>query len=171
MIWLFVAPDRLWPIALEAIVSGTLWGGHGIAAFDLSIGVSRGAGAVLPGRARDRRRAGFAVSSMLAGLLASALSSPLHVLGSSWSDMHVLFLLSAIARPAPRSSRSASTSPPRVACPSSPAPDGYRASINSVVAGGSRRRLTLNRRGRVHPASSATRTHVSTSRDRLCSSA
>jgi len=99
MIWLFVAPDRLWPIALEAIVSGTLWGGHGIAAFDLSIGVSprRGRPFYLAALA-TAAGLGFAVSSMLAGLLASALSSPLHVLGSSWSDMHVLFLLSAIAR-------------------------------------------------------------------------
>jgi len=99
LIWLFVTPDRLWPIAVEAVVAGILWGGHGIAAFDLSIGVS-------PRRRRPFYLAalatagglGFAASSTLAGFLASTLSSPLHVLGSSWSDMHVLFLLSAIGR-------------------------------------------------------------------------
>jgi len=99
LIWLFVTPDRLWPIAIEAVVSGTLWGGHGIAAFDLSIAVS-------PRRGRPFYLAafaaagglGFAVSSTLAGLLAWALSAPLHALGSSWSEMHVLFLLSAIGR-------------------------------------------------------------------------
>ena len=99
LIWLFVTPDRLWPIAIEAVVSGTLWGGHGIAAFDLSIAVS-------PRRGRPFYLAafaaagglGFAVSSTLAGLLAWALSTPLHALGSSWSEMHVLFLLSAIGR-------------------------------------------------------------------------
>src|SRR6267143_925266 len=99
LIWLFVTPDRLWPIAIEAVVSGTLWGGHGIATFDLSIAVS-------PRRGRPFYLAafaaagglGFAVSSTLAGLLAWALSAPLHALGSSWSEMHVLFLLSAIGR-------------------------------------------------------------------------
>jgi MFS family permease len=40
MIWLFIAPDRLWPIVIEAVVAGALWGGHGIAAFDLSIGLA-----------------------------------------------------------------------------------------------------------------------------------
>src|SRR5438094_257183 len=99
LIWLFVTPDRLWPIAVEAVVSGILWGGHGIAAFDLSIGVSprRGRPFYL-GAFATAGGLGFAVSSTLAGLLAAALSSPLHVLGSSWSDMHVLFLLSAIGR-------------------------------------------------------------------------
>ena len=99
LIWLFVTPDRLWPIAVEAVVSGILWGGHGIAVFDLSIGVSprRGRPFYL-GAFATAGGLGFAVSSTLAGLLAAALSSPLHVLGSSWSDMHVLFLLSAIGR-------------------------------------------------------------------------
>ena len=99
LIWLFATPDRLWPIAVEAVVAGTLWGGHGIAAFDLSIGVS-------PRRGRPFYLAafaaagglGFAVSSTFAGLLAYALATPLHTLGSSWSEMHVLFLLSAIGR-------------------------------------------------------------------------
>jgi len=31
-------------------------------------------------------------------VLASMLASPLHAAGSSWSEMHVLFLLSAIGR-------------------------------------------------------------------------
>src|SRR5216683_3210007 len=38
-IWLLTSPDRLWPIAMEAVVSGFLWGGHGIAALDLTIGL------------------------------------------------------------------------------------------------------------------------------------
>ena len=99
LIWLFPTADRLWPIAIEAVVSGALWGGHGIAAFDLSIGVS-------PRRGRPYYLAafatagglGFAASSIVAGVLASMLASPLHAAGSSWSEMHVLFLLSAIGR-------------------------------------------------------------------------
>jgi MFS family permease len=99
MIWLFVMPERLWPIVIEAVVAGVLWGGHGIAAFDVSIGLA-------PRRGRPFYLAafatagglGFAVASALAGVLAYALSSPIHVLGSTWLNVHVLFLLSAIGR-------------------------------------------------------------------------
>src|SRR5262249_56208039 len=31
-IWMLPTPERLWPIALEAVLAGVLWGGHGIAA-------------------------------------------------------------------------------------------------------------------------------------------
>ena len=99
LVWLFVTPERWWPIAIEAVISGTLWGGHGIAAFDVSIGVA-------PRRGRPFHLAvfaagagvGFAVSSILAGLLAAALSAPLRDAGSTWSEIHVLFLLSALGR-------------------------------------------------------------------------
>jgi MFS family permease len=99
VIWLFIAPDRLWPIVIEAAVAGALWGGHGIAAFDLSIGLA-------PRRGRPFYLAafatagglGFAATSALAGVLAYALSSPIHLLGSTWLNVHVLFLLSALAR-------------------------------------------------------------------------
>jgi MFS family permease len=99
LLWLFVTPDRWWPIAIEAVISGTLWGGHGIAAFDVMIGVS-------PRRARPFYLAvfsagagvGFAVSSVLAGLLATVLSAPLRDAGSAWSEIHVLFLLSTLGR-------------------------------------------------------------------------
>jgi len=99
VLWLFVTPQRLWPIAVEAIVAGALWGGHGIAIFDLSIALS-------PSRSRPFYVAafaaaggvGFATSSTLAGLLAHALRTSLPLLGPSWLDVHVLFLLSALAR-------------------------------------------------------------------------
>jgi MFS family permease len=101
LIWLFVAPDRLWPIVLEAALAGTLWGGHGIALFDLSIGVA-------PRRGRPFYLAafaaaggvGFAVTSVVAGLVATALAAPLEASGSTWREMHVLFLCSALARAA-----------------------------------------------------------------------
>jgi MFS family permease len=101
VIWLFVTPERLWPLAVEAVIAGTLWGGHGIAVFDASIGLS-------PRRGRPFHLAalatagglGFALSSALAGLLAHALSTPVHVLGAAWTNVHVLFLLSAIGRAA-----------------------------------------------------------------------
>lgn len=101
IVWLFVTPARLWPIVVEAVVAGALWGGHGIAVFDLSIGLA-------PRRGRPFYLAtfataggvGFAASSALAGLLAHALAAPIHVLGASWLNVHVLFLLSALGRAA-----------------------------------------------------------------------
>jgi MFS family permease len=98
-LWLLATPERWWPVALEAVVSGALWSGHGIAAFDLSIGLS-------PQKSRPFHLAtfgmagglGFAVAATLAGLLVHALPAPLDVLGSSWNGVHVLFLLSALGR-------------------------------------------------------------------------
>jgi MFS family permease len=99
MIWLFITPDRLWPIVVEAAVAGALWGGHGIATMDLSIGLA-------PRRGRPFYLAtfataaglGFAVTTAIAGGLAYALAAPVQVLGSAWLNVHVLFLLSALGR-------------------------------------------------------------------------
>jgi len=98
-IWLFVTPAFLWPLALEAAVAGALWGGHGIAAMDLTVKLS-------PGRERPFYLAmfaaagglGFAVAGAVAGLLASYLPGRLDLLGETWTNLHVLFLLSALAR-------------------------------------------------------------------------
>ena len=99
LIWLFVTPERLWPVLLEAALAGTLWGGHGIALFDLSIGVAprRGRAFYLAAFAAAGG-VGFAVSSIVAGLLATALATPLDASGSTWREMHVLFLCSAVGR-------------------------------------------------------------------------
>jgi MFS family permease len=99
LIWLFIMPDRLWPIAIEAVLAGALWGGHGIATMDLSIGLA-------PRRGRPFYLAtfatagglGFALTSGIAGVLAWAIAAPVHVLGSTWLDVHVLFFLSALGR-------------------------------------------------------------------------
>ena len=101
VIWLFITPDRLWPIVVEAAVAGALWGGHGIATMDLSIGLA-------PRRGRPFYLAtfatagglGFAVTTAVAGGLAYTLATPVHVLGSTWLNVHVLFLLSALGRAA-----------------------------------------------------------------------
>ena len=99
LVWLGITSDRLWPIGIEAVVAGALWGGHGIAAFDLSIGLSP----------RPRRPFylaafataggfGFAAASALGGWLLSVLATPIDVIGGGWRDVHVLFLLSALGR-------------------------------------------------------------------------
>jgi MFS family permease len=99
LIWLFITADRLWPIVIEAAVAGALWGGHGIAAFDLSIGLAprRGRAFYLATFA-TASGLGFALTSVLAGGLAHALPAPVSVLGSRWLNVHVLFLLSAVGR-------------------------------------------------------------------------
>ena len=79
-IWLSASPERLWPLAFEAVLAGTLWSGHGIAMMDLTLGLS------------SRRRAafhvaviaaagglGFAAASVLAGALAWSLPARLVV--------------------------------------------------------------------------------------------
>lgn len=100
-IWLSASPDRLWPLAFEAVLAGTLWSGHGIAMMDLTLGLS------------SRRRAafhvaviaaagglGFAAASVLAGALAWSLPARLVVGGATWSGLHALFLLSSLGRAA-----------------------------------------------------------------------
>jgi len=40
VIWMLPTPDQLWPIVLEALIAGVLWGGHGIASVDLSVALA-----------------------------------------------------------------------------------------------------------------------------------
>ncbi|HEU5193148.1 MAG TPA: MFS transporter [Methylomirabilota bacterium] len=98
-VWLFATPAFLWPLAIEAVLAGALWGGHGIAVMDLTVNLSRHSErpfylAVFA----TAGGLGFAVSAVLAGLLASHLPARFEVLGEPWTNLHVLFLLSAVAR-------------------------------------------------------------------------
>lgn len=98
-LWLVATPDRIWPLAIEAVLAGVFWSGHGIATLDLTIGSS-------PRAARPAYTAvfaaaggiGFAATSVLAGALAAAVTPPLQALGAGWTGLHALFALSAIAR-------------------------------------------------------------------------
>ena len=66
-----MTPDRLWPIAIEALASGFLWAGHGIASVDLSIQLSpRESRAFYLAAIGAAGGIGFAVSATLAGQLA-----------------------------------------------------------------------------------------------------
>ena len=81
------------------VLAGVLWGGHGIAAMDLTIHLS-------PRRERAFYVAvfaatgglGFAAASVAAGFLATHLPVSFHALGGTWNNIHVLFLLSALGR-------------------------------------------------------------------------
>lgn len=100
-IWLLPTPAFLWPLALEAAIAGALWGGHGIAAMDLTIHLS-------PRHGRPFYVAvfaaaggvGFAVASVLAGLVAASVPDRFQLFGETWANLHVLFFLSAVARAA-----------------------------------------------------------------------
>jgi MFS family permease len=100
-LWLFASPVFLWPIALEAVVAGALWGGHGIAAMDATMRLSQG-------RARPYHVAvvaaggglAFAAASLAAGVLATHVPERFTALGEEWVAVHVLFLASALARAA-----------------------------------------------------------------------
>jgi hypothetical protein len=98
-LWLFVSPDFLWPLAVEAAAAGALWAGHGIASMDLTLNLPPA----------DRRPyyvavfgatggLGFGAASVFAGLVAAGLPAHFDALGTSWTAIHVLFLASAIAR-------------------------------------------------------------------------
>src|SRR5207249_5660429 len=89
----------LWPIVLEALVSGVLWGGHGIASVDLSVALAPRAGRPFYMAAfATASGLGFALASVLAGLLASLLPAQFVLFGFSWTAIHVLLLISALGR-------------------------------------------------------------------------
>jgi len=98
-IWLFPTPERLWPIALEAVISGFLWGGHGIAALDLSIGLAPRTGRPFYLAAfATAGGIGFGVASVLAGQLATLAPAHFALAGHAWTSIHILFLLSSLGR-------------------------------------------------------------------------
>jgi hypothetical protein len=98
-LWLFVTPQFLWPLAVEAAVAGALWAAHGIASMDLT----------LTSASANRRPyyvavfgatsgLGFGAASVLAGLVAVGLPARFDAFGMPWTPIHVLFLASAVAR-------------------------------------------------------------------------
>ena len=98
-LWLFVGPDCLWPLAVEAAVSGALWAGHGIGSMALTLRLP-------PSNRRPYYVAvfgtisglGFGVASVFAGLVAADLPARFDAIGTSWTAIHVLFLASSVAR-------------------------------------------------------------------------
>ena len=97
--WFFVTPDRLWPIALDAVFAAFLWSGHNIAAFDLTIGLApRASRPFYLGAFATAGGLGFGAASMLAGQLAALIPAHFVLAGEGWTNLHVLFLLSAVGR-------------------------------------------------------------------------
>jgi len=97
--WFFVTPERLWPIALDAVFAAFLWSGHNIAAFDLTIGLApRASRPFYLAAFATAGGLGFGLASMLAGQLAALIPVQFVLAGEAWSNLHVLFLLSAVGR-------------------------------------------------------------------------
>jgi MFS family permease len=98
-IWLFPTATFLWPLLADVVLAGVLWGGHGLAAFALPLSVA-------PRRGRPFYLAAFstagglayAAASALGGGLASLLPAEFTLGGHLWVNLHVLFLLSSVAR-------------------------------------------------------------------------
>jgi MFS family permease len=99
LLWALAGPERWWPIALDALLSGVLLSGHGLSTFALSL-------AVAPARERPFYHAAFAmtggasfaVASAAGGLLVQAFPSSHLLLGVPCSALQLTFLVAALAR-------------------------------------------------------------------------
>jgi MFS family permease len=99
VLWLTTSPGFLWPIALDALVGGMAWSGHGLASFAMPL-------AVAPRRDRPFYLATFAMAGGVAyalataggGALAAALPQSIATLGTGGHGLELLFALSAAGR-------------------------------------------------------------------------
>jgi MFS family permease len=99
LVWLVPTPALLWPLALEPLLSGSLWAGHALAAFDLPLDLA-------PRKSRPAYLAAFAgiggisfaVACTAGGLLADSLPARFELAGVPVYALHVLFVLSAVGR-------------------------------------------------------------------------
>ena len=99
LVWLFASPTCLWPIVVDAVMTGALWGGQSQAAFQwpLSMAPRRGRAYYLAMFA-GATGLSFALATALGGGLATRLGPTIHLLGRDWANFQVLFALSAVAR-------------------------------------------------------------------------
>ncbi|MEC7521130.1 MAG: MFS transporter [Myxococcota bacterium] len=90
LLWAVSTPDAWWPLLLDAVVAGVLWGGHGIASLDWPLAVSP----------RDRRPFFLAAFAAAAGvgfaLSALAATSVVETVGAE--ALRTLFVVSALGR-------------------------------------------------------------------------
>ncbi|MBS2030383.1 MAG: MFS transporter [Deltaproteobacteria bacterium] len=100
LLWLAPTTEHvLWPLALDVVLAGLFWGGHGLASFELPLSLAEpelrpfyvAAFATAAG-------VSFAGASLLGGWLATALPPQLWIAGVPLHRLQVLFVLSAIGR-------------------------------------------------------------------------
>jgi len=99
LIWLLPTPDRLWPLAIDSVVSGLLWSGHALAAFALPLAVAPREGrSFYLGAFSAAGGLAFAVASAGGGLLATSMPANLLVFGQPMYGLQVLFVVSSVGR-------------------------------------------------------------------------
>ncbi|MGQ0507494.1 MAG: MFS transporter [Myxococcaceae bacterium] len=98
LVWLFPTESFLWPIAVDAVLAGVLWGGQNLATFALPL-------AFAPRNGRSYYLAAFAAAGGLSYTLATAIggivvqASNGFTLGShTFGGIHLVFVLSASTR-------------------------------------------------------------------------
>jgi MFS family permease len=99
LLWLFPTPSRLWPLAVDALVAGALWSGHGIASFTLPFELTPREGR--PAYLAVLATVGgltFSAGTLLGGTLAQTLPNPTFLFGQPLADLQALFVASAVLR-------------------------------------------------------------------------
>jgi MFS family permease len=100
LVWLTATPAFLWPLALDAVVGGVAWSGHGLATFSLPLTTA-------PRRDRPFYLAAFAMTggvayaaaTWLGGGLSTALPAAVATLGTAGGHgLELVFVLSAAGR-------------------------------------------------------------------------
>jgi MFS family permease len=92
LLWLAASPGVLWPIALDAVIGGAAWAGHGLAAFSVPL-------AVAPRQGRPFYLAAFSMAGGVAYAAATVAGGALAVAAPLASGgLAPLFVLSAAGR-------------------------------------------------------------------------
>jgi MFS family permease len=99
VIWLFPTPTFLWPLVLDAVMAGALWGGHNLAMFVLPLSATPRRGR--PFYVAAIATAGgfsFCLATAFGGALAQRLPEQAVVAGHPFHGLQVLFAISAVLR-------------------------------------------------------------------------
>ncbi|RJS17688.1 MFS transporter [Corallococcus sp. H22C18031201] len=98
-LWLLPSADCLWPLVFDAVLAGALWGGHALAIFALPLTVAPREGR--PFYLAAIATAGglaYTAAAALGGGIAARLPATFTLGGLPWVNLHVLFVLSSVAR-------------------------------------------------------------------------
>jgi MFS family permease len=98
-LWLVPRPGMLWPLVVDVFLSGLVWSGQSVAAFQLPLSVA-------PRRERSFYLAAynsvgglcFGAATVLGGWMLMGLPHHFNFLGQDWVGLHVVFAASAMVR-------------------------------------------------------------------------
>ncbi len=100
-VWLFPTEQMLWPIAVDAVLAGVLWGGHNLAVFALPLSFAPREGrAYYVAAFTAAGGLAFAVATAAGGLLVQVLPQDVVLLGRPLLALQLVFVLSSVARAA-----------------------------------------------------------------------